>query len=170
MHVTYHITGQTQNRINQLMIKYSPKHTLVIWVASLACLLMPLLVFRNSLSNILLSGLFGSALITFLILNLGLRYAVHKRFGLHYQPDLDLETRTLCLEEHGVSIRSSLLKPAFRPYKQVKMITVEDNIIVIAGKSGWLEMIPRDQVTEGNCGLLLDMLCQRAGKKIKSSS
>ena len=170
MHVTYHITGQTQNRINQLMIKYSPKHTLVIWVASLACLLMPLLVFRNSLSNILLSGLFGSALITFLILNLGLRYAVHKRFGLHYQPDLDLETRTLCLEEHGISIRSSLLKPAFGPYKQVKMITVEDNIIVIAGKNGWLEMIPRDQVTEGNCGLLLDTLCQRAGKKIKSSS
>ncbi|WP_257282928.1 hypothetical protein [Endozoicomonas sp. SESOKO1] len=170
MHVTYHITGQTQNRINQLMIKYSPKHTLVIWVASLACLLMPLLVFRNSLSNILLSGLFGSAFITFWILNLGLKYAVNKRFGLHYQPDLDLETRTLCLEENGISIRSSLLKPAFRPYSQVKMITVEDNIIVIAGKSGWLEMIPRDRVTEGNCGLLLDTLCQKAGKKMKSSS
>ncbi|USE36708.1 hypothetical protein [Endozoicomonas sp. SCSIO W0465] len=167
MHITYHITGQAQNRINQLMVKYSPKHTRVIWVASLACLLVPLLVFRNSLSNILLSGLFGSAFITFWILNLGLKYAVHKRFNLHYQPDLDLETRTLLLEENGIEIHSSLLKPAFRSYKQVKMITVEDNIIVVAGKSGWIEMVPREQVTEGNCGLLLDILCQRTGKKIK---
>ncbi|KEI69796.1 hypothetical protein [Endozoicomonas elysicola] len=170
MHITYHITGQAQNRINQLMLKYSPKHTLVIWVASLACLFFPLLIFRNSLSTILLSGLFGSAFITFWILNLGLKYAVHKRFSLHYQPDLDLETRTLILEERGIKISSSLLKPAFRPYKQVKMITVEDNIIVVSGKSGWLEMIPRDYVTEGNCGLLLNELCNKAGKKLKTSS
>ncbi|WP_419533905.1 hypothetical protein [Endozoicomonas sp.] len=170
MHITYHITGRAQNRINQLMLKYSPKHTLVIWVASLSCLLIPLLVFRNSLSTILLSGLFGSAFITFWILNLGLKFAVHKRFSLHYQPDLDLETRTLILEEKGIKISSSLLKPAFRPYKQVKMITVEDNIIVVSGKSGWIEMIPRDQVTEGNCGVLLDTLCLKAGKKIKSSN
>lgn len=170
MHVIYHITGQSQNRINQLMHKHSPKHTLVIWVASLACLLVPFLTFRDSLSNILLSGLFGSAFITFWILNLGLKYAVHKRFSLHYQPDLDLETRTMSLEEDGIKISSSLLESAFRPYKQVKMITVEDGIIVIVGKNGWIEMIPCNQITEGNCGLLLDILCQRTGKNIKSSS
>lgn len=169
MQVTYHITGQAQNRINTLMIKYSPKHTLLIWSASLACLFLPLLIFRNSLSTIVLSGLFGSAFITFWILNLGLRYAVHKRFGLHYQPDLELETRTMRLEKNGINISSSLLKPAFRPYKEVRLITVEDNIIVVAGKSGWLELIPRDQVTEGNCRLLVDELCARTGKKLKSS-
>ncbi|MFK0573263.1 hypothetical protein [Endozoicomonas sp.] len=170
MQVTYHITGQAQNRINQLMIKYSPKHTLVIWTASFACLFFPLLIFRNSLSTILLSGLFGSAFITFWILNLGLKYAVHKRFGLHYQPDLELEIRTIRLEENGIKIHSSLLKPAYRTYRQVKMITVEDNIIIIAGKGGWLEMIPRDYVTEGNCGLLLDELCTKTGKKLKTPS
>ena len=170
MHITYHITGQAQNRMNQLMIKYSPKHTLIIWTASLACLFLPLLVFRNSLSTILLSGLFGSAFITFWILNLGLKYAVHKRFGLHYQPNLELETRTLSLEPDGITINSSLLKPAFRSYRQVQAITVEDNIIVIVGKSGWLELIPRDQVSEGNCGCLLDELCLRTGKKVKNPS
>ena len=49
------------------------------------------------------------------------------------------------------------------------MITVEDNIIVIAGKDGWLELIPRDQVSEGNCGYLLDELCRKTGKKLKNS-
>ncbi len=168
MQITYHITGQAQNRMNPLMIKYSPRYPLVIWTASLACLFLPLLVFRNSLSTILLSGLFGSAFITFWILNLGLKYALHKRFGLHYQPDLELETRTLSLEESGLTISSSLLTPAFRPYRQVQMITVEDNIIVIVGKSGWLELIPRDQVNEGNCGRLLDELSMRTGKKVKN--
>ena len=168
MHITYHITGQAQNRINQLMIKYSPKYTLTIWIASLSCLFFPLLVFRNSLSSILLSGLFGSAFIAFWILNLGLKYAVHKRFGLHYQPNLELETRTMSLGVDGITITSSLLKPAFRPYRKVRMITVENNIIIIAGKDGWLELIPRDQVSEGNCRYLLDELCLRTGKKLKN--
>ena len=169
MQVTYTITGQAQNRINQLMIKYSPKHSLLIWVASLSCLLLPLIIFRNSLSTILLSGLFGSAFITFWVLNLALKYAVHKRFGLNYQPSLVLETRTLELKEDGVCITSSLLKPAFRHYKQVKMVTVDDNIIVIKGKGGWLEMIPRDHVSEGNCGLLVDELCNKADIKLKNN-
>lgn len=168
MHITYLITGQAQNRINRLMIKYSPKYTFIIWTASLSCLFLPLLVFRNSLSTILLSSLFGSAFVAFWILNLGLKYAVHKRFGRHYQPNLELETRTLSLGADGITITSSLLKPAFRPYRKVGMITVEDNIIVIAGKDGWLELIPRDQVSEGNCGYLLDELCRRTGKKLKN--
>ena len=168
MHITYLITGQAQNRINRLMIKYSPKYTFIIWTASLSCLFLPLLVFRNSLSTILLSSLFGSAFVAFWILNLGLKYAVHKRFGRHYQPNLELETRTLSLGADGITITSSLLKPAFRPYRKVGMITVEDNIIVIAGKDGWLELSPRDQVSEGNCGYLLDELCRRTGKKLKN--
>ena len=168
MHITYLITGQAQNRINRLMIKYSPKYTFIIWTASLSCLFLPLLVFRNSLSTILLSSLFGSAFVAFWILNLGLKYAVHKRFGRHYQPNLELETRTLSLGADGITITSSLLKPAFRPYRKVRMIAVEDNIIVIVGKDGWLELIPRDQVSEGNCGYLLDELCRKTGKKLKN--
>lgn len=168
MHITYLITGQAQNRINRLMIKYSPKYTVIIWTASLSCLFLPLLVFRNSLSTILLSSLFGSAFVAFWILNLGLKYAVHKRFGRHYQPNLELETRTLSLGADGITITSSLLKPAFRPYRKVRMIAVEDNIIVIVGKDGWLELIPRDQVSEGNCGYLLDELCRKTGKKLKN--
>ena len=170
MQVTYTITGQAQNRINQLMIKYSPKHSLLIWAASLSCLLLPLLVFQNSLSTILLSGLFGSAFITFWILNLALKYAVSKRFSLSYQPSLVLETRTLELQGDGIYITSSLLKPAFRPYKQVKAVMVDDNIIVIKGKANWFLMIPRDHVTQGNCGLLVDELCQKAAIKLKHYS
>ncbi|MES9985995.1 MAG: hypothetical protein ABW115_21575 [Candidatus Thiodiazotropha sp. 6PLUC6] len=166
--VTYTITGQAQNRINQLMARHSPKFTAVIWTASLTCLFLPLLVFRNSLSTILLSGLFGSAFITFWILQLALKYAVHKRYSLYYQPDLELETRTLELRDSGLHITSSLVKPAARPYQQVKAVTVEDNIIIIKGKSGWMELIPRDQVTEGNCGLLVDELCNKARIRAES--
>ena len=168
MQVSYTITGQAQNRMNALMAKYSPKHTAIIWIASLSCLFVPLLVFKNSLSTILLSGLFGSAFVTFWILSLGLRYAVHKRFSLHYQPELELETRILKLEDTGILIESSLLKPAFRKYRQIKSITIDNNIMIITGKNGWLEMIPRDCVIEGSCGLLLDELCQKTGKKLKN--
>ncbi|MGB1272175.1 MAG: hypothetical protein ACPG5T_08880 [Endozoicomonas sp.] len=71
--VTYTITGQSQNHINRLLARHSPKFTTVTWSASLACLFLPLLVFRDSLSTILLSGLFGSAFITFWILQLALK-------------------------------------------------------------------------------------------------
>ncbi|WP_067515724.1 hypothetical protein [Endozoicomonas ascidiicola] len=168
LQISYTITGKAQNRINALMAKYSPKHTAVIWIASLSCLCVPLLVFKNNLSSIMLSGLFGSAFITFWILNLGLRYAVHKRFSLHYQPELELETRILQLEDNGIRIDSSLLKPAFRPYRQIKAIVVEDNIIIISGKNGWIEMIPRDCIIEGNSGFLLEQISQKSGKSAKN--
>ena len=108
--ITYTITGQAQNRINQLMVEHSPKHSLVIWLASLSCLIIPMLIFGRNLSTITLSGLFGSSLITLFTLKFALKYAVHKRFGLHYQPDLELETRTLTMNENDFSISSSLIK------------------------------------------------------------
>ncbi|MGB1272174.1 MAG: hypothetical protein ACPG5T_08875 [Endozoicomonas sp.] len=92
---------------------------------------------------------------------------MHKRYSLHYQPELELETRTLELQGSGLHITSSLVKPVARPYQQVKAVTVEDNIIIIKGKSGWMGLIPRDQVTEGNCGLLVDELCRKARIRTK---
>ena len=151
--ITYTITGQAQNRINQLMVEHSPKHSLLIWLASLSCLVVPMMVYGRSLSTITLSGLFGSSLITLFILKLALKYAVHKRYGLHYQPDLELETRTLTMHEDEFSIASSLTSTTSRKYKQIKSITVEDNIVVIKGKSHWYELIPRDCVEAGNVGL-----------------
>ena len=71
--ITYTITGQAQNRINQLMVEHSPRHSLLIWLASLSCLVIPMLVFGRSLSTITLSGLFGSSLITLFILKLALK-------------------------------------------------------------------------------------------------
>lgn len=165
--ITYTITGQAQNRINQLMVKHSPKHSLMIWVASLSCLVIPMLVFGRSLSTITLSGLFGSSLITLFILKLALKYAVHKRYGLYYQPDLELETRTLTLNEDSFCISSDLTKATSRPYKQIKSIKVEDNVVIIRGKTHWYELIPRDCVTAGNIGFLTEELAERANVKLK---
>ncbi|OED41668.1 hypothetical protein ACH42_13280 [Endozoicomonas sp. (ex Bugula neritina AB1)] len=167
MHITYDITGQAQNRINQLMIKHSPRYSLLIWLASFSCLIIPMAIFGRILSSITLSGLFGSAFITFCILKLALRYATHKRYSLHYQPDLQLETRTLSLKDDEFCISSSLLRPASRSYSHIKDIKVEDNIIIIIGKSWWFELIPRDCITEGNGGLLLAELSEKTGVKLK---
>ncbi len=167
MQITYHISGEAQNRINQLMIRHSPTYSLIIWCASLSCLIVPMMVFGRSLSNITLSGLFGSAFITFCILKLALRYATHKRYSLQYQPDLQLETRTLNLEDDHFTISSSLVGPTSRSYRQIKDIKVEDNIIVILGKYWWFELIPRDCVSEGSCGLLLAELSEKTGINIK---
>ena len=167
MQITYEITGQAQNRINQLMIKHSPKYSLIIWLASFSCLLFPMMIYGRNLSNITLSGLLGSAFITFWILKLGIRYATNKRYSLYYQPDLQLETRTLSLGEDDFSISSSLLSPVSRKYRQIKDIKVEDNVIIIIGKQWWFELIPRDCVTEGNCGLLLTELSENAHIKLK---
>ena len=167
MQITYEITGQAQNRINQLMLKHSPKYSLIIWLASFCCLLFPMMVYGRNLSNITLSGLLGSAFITFWILKLGIRYAINKRYSLYYQPDLQLETRTLSLQDNGFSISSSLVQPVSRSYRQIKDIKVEENIIIIIGKQWWFELIPRDCVTEGNCGLLLAELSENANIKLK---
>ena len=165
--ITYTITGQAQNRINQLMIEHSPKHSLLIWFASLSCLVVPMIVYGRSLSTITLSGLFGSSLITLFVLRLALKYAVHKRYGLHYQPDLELETRTLTLNEDDFSISSSLTSATSRKYRQIKSITVEDNIVIIRGKPHWYELIPRDCVEAGNIGFLTEELAGRAKVKLK---
>ena len=149
------------------MIEHSPKHSLVIWLASLSCLVFPMLVFGRSLSTITLSGLFGSSLITLFILKLALKYAVHKRYGLHYQPDLELETRTLTMNEEDFSISSSLTKATSRKYKQIKSIRVEDNVVIIRGKNHWYELIPRDCVTAGNIGFLTEELADKAKVKLK---
>ena len=167
MQITYEITGEAQNRINKLMLKHSPKFTLLIWFASLSCLVVPLAVFGRSLSNIALSGLLGSSFIAFWILKLALQYATHKRYSLHYQPDLQLETRTLSLKESEFCIASSLTQTTSRSYKQIKSIKVEDNIIIIIGRQWWFELIPRDAVLEGNCGLLLAELSGKAGIQLK---
>jgi hypothetical protein len=53
--------------------------------------------------------------------------------------------------------------------KRIKSIAVDNNIIIISGKSGWLEMIPKDCVIEGNCGLLLDELSIKSGKKVRNA-
>lgn len=168
MQITYTITGQAQNRINQLMIKHSPRYPLLIWLASFTCLIIPMGLFGNRLSNITLSGLFGSAFITFCVLTLALRYGIQKRYGLYYQPDLQLETRTLTLHDDAFSISSSLLSSTSRHYHHIKDIKVEDNIIILIGKRWWFELIPRDCVSEGNCGLLLTELSDKAGIKIMS--
>ena len=165
--ITYIITGQAQNRINQLMVEHSPKHSLVIWLASLSCLVTPMLVFGRSLSTITLSGLFGSSLITLFILKLALKYAVHKRYGLYYQPDLELETRTLTMNEDEFSISSSLTKATSRKYRQIKSIKVEDNVVIIRGRNHWYELIPRDCVTTGNIGFLTEELAEKAKVKLK---
>ena len=167
MRITYQITGQAQNRINQLMIRHSPDYSMLIWLASLSCLVAPMLIFGRSLSTITLSGLFGSALATFCILKLAIRYAVHKRYSLYYQPDLDLETRSLSLTDKDFSISSSLTKPSSRPYRQIKSIKVDNNIVIIRGKGLWFELIPRDCVTEGNIGLATELLAERAGIRLK---
>lgn len=167
MKIVYDITGQAQNRINQLMIKHSPGYSLIIWLASLSCLIIPMVVFGQSLSSITLSGLFGSAFVTFCILKLALRYGTHKRYSLHYQPELQLETRTLTLNEKEFCISSSLLRPTSRSYRQIKAIKVEDNVIIIMGRWWWFELIPRDCITEGNGGLLLAELSSKAGIKLK---
>ena len=165
--ITYIITGQAQNRINQLMIEHSPRHSLIIWLASLSCLVIPMLVFGRSLNTITLSGLFGSSLITLFILKLALKYALHKRYGLHYQPDLELETRTLTMNESDFSISSSLTRTTSRKYKQIQSIRVEDNVVIIRGKNHWYELIPRDCVTAGNAGFLVEELAEKARVKLK---
>lgn len=165
--ITYIITGQAQNRINQLMVEHSPKHSVVIWLASLSCLLAPMLIFGNSLSAITLSGLFGSSLITLFILKLALKYAVHKRYGLYYQPDLELETRTLTINESDFSISSSLTTASSRKYKQIKSIRIEDNVVIIRGKNHWYELIPGDCVISGNVGFLVEELADKAKVKLK---
>lgn len=165
--ITYAITGQAQNQINQLMAKHGPKYSLLIWVASLSCLVVPMLVFGRSLSTITLSGLFGSSLITLLILKLALKYALHKRYGLHYQPDLELETRTLSLDDNEFRISSDLTRATSRKYSQISSIVVDENVVVIKGKSDWYELIPRDCITQGNCGMIIEELAERAGVKLK---
>ena len=149
------------------MVEHSPKHSLVIWLASLSCLVIPMLVFGRNLSTITLSGLFGSSLITLFILKLALKYAVHKRYGLYYQPDLELETRILTMNEDEFNISSSLTKATSRKYKQIKSIKVEDNVVIIRGKNHWYELIPRDCVTAGNIGFLTEELAEKAKVKLK---
>lgn len=184
MKMTYKISGQAQNRINQLMVKHSPNYSLVIWLASLSCLIVPMLVFGRSLSTITLSGLFGSSLVTFCILKFALKYAINKRYSLHYQPNLELETRTLTLNESDFCISSDLLRPTSRDYRQIKSIVVEDNIVIIRGKGAdspksahsqkgaysqkrdWFELIPRDCITEGNGGFIIEELSERAGVRL----
>ena len=119
------------------------------------------------MSTITLSGLFGSSLITLFILKLALKYAIHKRYGLHYQPDLELETRTLTMNEEDFNISSSLTRATSRKYKQIKSIRVEDNVVIIRGKNHWYELIPRDCVIAGNIGFLTEELAEKARVKLK---
>lgn len=167
--ISYLITGQAQNRINTLMIKHAPQYNGLIWSASFVCVVMPMLVFGRSLSNIALSGLFGSALVVFLILKLSYHYALSRRFGRHFQAAIELEQRTLKLYDKHIELTSSLRKPSTRQYKEIKKIVLDGNVGIIIGRSGWFEMIPFDCIIEGAGQTFFQGLAKRCGKKIISA-
>ena len=168
-HVSYLITGQAQNRINALMVKHVPQYSGLIWSASFACIIIPMLMFGDSLSNIALSGLFGSALVVFMILKLSYRYALSRRFGRQFQSDIELEQRTLTLHDRHIELTSSLHKPSIRQYKEIKKIILDGNVGIIVGHSNWFEMIPFDCITEGAGQAFFQRLADRCGKKIVSA-
>ena len=128
--LSYLITGQAQNRINELMIDYAPKYNGLIWSASFACIVMPMLVFGRSLSNITLSGLFGSALVVFLILKLSYRYALSQRFGRHFQPAIELEQRTLTLHDED-STHVITAQTEHSTVQRSQKIIIDSNICMI---------------------------------------